>query len=323
MQQPAEDFRTDRLISIVIPVFNGADSIGHVVERVRATFHNQQFEIVLVNDASHDDSEQVCQELVERFSESVVLVQLSRNFGEHNAVLAGLRLSHGDYVAVMDDDAPNPPEEIPRMLAALEEKNLDVVYGRYVGRKHSLGRRVGSWLNDRMATIMLRKPPDLYLSSFKIMNRFIVDQISRYGGPFPYIDGLIFRASTRVDQIDVKHDERLSGASNYTLRRLIRLWLNMFLGFSIIPLRASVVLGFCASFLSFLGIVAIVVDKIWVNPQLTVGIPTVLACIVFFSGVQLIVLGAVGEYVGRIFLDGSGMPQSVVRYVRRGGQDDE
>ncbi len=302
-------------ISIVIPVYNGASSIAAVVERVRATFSAERLQIVLVNDGSRDDSEQVCSALAQQFPDQIVFVQLARNFGEHNAVICGLNHAKGEFIAVMDDDAQNPPEEIPRMLQELKDRNLDVVYGRYVDRKHDLHRRWGSQFNDRMAVLMLRKPKGLYLSSFKVMNRFVVDEIIKYRGPFPYIDGLICQSTSRLGQLDVRHDHRMDGESGYTMKKLISLWLNMFLGFSILPLRLSIFLGFFSSLLSATALIGIVIDKLWLNPTVTVGIPTLIVCVVFFSGVQLIVLGTVGEYVGRVFLSTGGRPIFVERYA--------
>ncbi len=303
-------------ITVVIPVYNGADTIGAVVERVRATFANLALQIVLVNDGSRDRSEEVCSALQQQFPSQIEFVQLARNFGEHNAVICGLNHARGQYVAVMDDDAQNPPEEIPRMLEYLRAKNLDVVYGKYVERKHSWWRQLGSYFNDRMAIWMLGKPPELYLSSFKIMHRFLVQQIIKYHGPFPYIDGLICQATSRMGQVEVKHDARLAGTSGYTFRKLISLWLNMFLGFSILPLRLTIFLGFFACLIGVLALFGIVFDKIWLNPGVTVGIPTVIACIILFAGVQLIVLGAVGEYVGRVFLHTGGRPIFIERYAK-------
>lgn len=300
--------------SVVIPVFNSAQSIRSVVERVRCLDLPQPVEVVLVNDGSVDPSEDVCRTLAEESVGGLVFVQLSRNFGEHNAVLAGLSVARGEHIAVIDDDGQNPPEEIPKMLDALLRLNLDVVYGRYVERKHTWSRRLGSWFNDRMANIMLHKPRGLYLSSFKVMNRFLVEEITKYQGPFPYIDGLVCRTTSRMGQVDVQHDDRLAGNSNYNLSRLVRLWLNMFVGFSILPLRLSIVLGFLTSASSIAWLIVILTDKLWINPTVTVGIPTILACIVLFSGVQLIVLGTIGEYVGRVFMAANGMPQYIVRY---------
>ncbi|MGN6134561.1 MAG: glycosyltransferase family 2 protein [Aureliella sp.] len=307
-------------ISIVIPVYNGAASIGEVVARVLKVFADQSVEIVLIDDGSADDSECVCRQLAEQSDGRIVFVQLSRNFGEHNAVLAGLAQTHAPMVAVLDDDGQNPPEELPQMIAEMQRRKLDVVYGQYVERQHSWSRRLGSWFNDRVANIMLCKPRGLYLSSFKVMNRFIVDEILKYAGPYPYIDGLICRSTSRLGQIPVKHAQRLAGRSNYTLPKLIKLWLNMFLGFSIIPLRITSLIGLVIAASSFLWLAIIIIDKLWITPGMTLGIPSVLACIVLFSGVQLAVMGMIGEYLGRVFLANNGQPQYIVRYAVRGAR---
>ena len=310
-------------LSLVIPVYNGSRTIGALVEHTTKIFGSTCFEIVLVNDGSEDDSETVCTQLAEKFPETVTFVHLSRNFGEHSAVLAGLTQAHGGYVAVMDDDGQNPPEEVVRMLDELKRKNYDVIYGHYIEKKHSWFRNAGSRFNNLIATLMLHKPKDLYLSSFKVMNRFLVNEIIKYRGPYPYTDGLIYRVTRNIGQIPVEHRASLSGPSRYTLRRLVRLWLNMFLNFSIKPLRISVYVGLFASCLSIVALLAILIDKLWITPDLTVGIPTVLGSVVFFSGIQLMILGLVGEYLGRLYLDHTGTPQYVVRYsVRDGSKED-
>jgi len=307
-------------LSLVIPVYNGSRTIGPLVEQTAKIFGSTSFEIVLVNDGSEDDSERVCVKLAEKFPQNVTFVHLSRNFGEHSAVLAGFTQARGRYVAVLDDDSQNPPEEVVRMLAELKRKNYDVVYGHYIEKKHSWFRNLGSRFNDRIATLMLHKPKDLYLSSFKVMNRFLVNEIIKYRGPYPYTDGLIYRVTRNIGQIPVEHRVSQTGSSRYTLRRLVRLWLNMFLNFSIKPLRISVYVGLFASCLSIVALVAILIDKLWITPNLTVGIPTVLGSVVFFSGIQLMILGLVGEYLGRLYLDQTGTPQFVVRYTTRKGE---
>ena len=304
-------------LSLVIPVYNGSRTIGPLVEQTAKIFGSTSFEIVLVNDGSADDSETVCAQLAERFPQTVTFVHLSRNFGEHSAVLAGFTQARGRYIAVLDDDGQNPPEEVIRMLDELKRKNYDVVYGHYIEKKHSWFRNLGSRFNDRIATLMLHKPKDLYLSSFKVMNRFLVNEIIKYRGPYPYTDGLIYRVTRNIGQIPVEHRASQSGPSRYTLRRLVRLWLNMFLNFSIQPLRISVYVGLFASCLSIVALVAILIDKLWITKNVTLGIPTVLGSIVFFAGIQLMILGLVGEYLGRLYLDHTGTPQYVVRYVRR------
>lgn len=308
---------TDPELSLVIPVYNGSRTVGPLVEQIAKIFGSTSFEVVLVNDGSEDNSERVCAELAQKFPRNVTFVHLSRNFGEHSAVLAGFTHSRGRYIAVLDDDGQNPPEEVVRMLDELKRKNYDVVYGHYIEKQHSWFRNLGSRFNDRIATLMLNKPRNLYLSSFKVMTRFLAQEIVKYRGPYPYADGLIYRVTRNIGQIPVEHRPSLGGASRYTFRRLVRLWLNMFLNFSIKPLRISVYVGLLASCLSVVALVAILIDKLWITPNLTVGIPTVLGSIVFFSGVQLMILGLVGEYLGRLYLDQTGTPQYVVRYVQR------
>jgi undecaprenyl-phosphate 4-deoxy-4-formamido-L-arabinose transferase len=303
-------------VSVVIPVYNGGDSIARVVRDVHDSFGDLEFEIVLVNDSSKDNSEAVCSQLAEDRQNRVKFLHLARNFGEHNAVLAGLRHTSGQSVVVLDDDGQNPPSEARKLYEELNAKNLDVVYGRHGGQYDRWYRGVGSWLNDRVANVMLKKPPGLYLSSFKAMNRFLVNQIVRYSGAFPYIDGLVLQTTSNIGQLEVEHRPRQEGRSGYTMRKLIRLWLNMFVNYSILPLRLSVALGLFTSMISVVLLAVVVIDKVWVNPTVTVGIPSVLLTVALFSGVQLLVLGMVGEYLGRLFLDHSMAPQFVIRYVK-------
>ena len=302
-------------LSVVIPIYDGSQTIRALVEEMHAVFASMDFEIVLVNDGSKDNSEAVCAELARKLPNTVTFVNLSRNFGEHNAVLAGLSYARGRYAAVLDDDGQNPPQEVLPMLAELKRGNFDVVYGHYIDKQHSWFRNAGSWFNDRIATMMLDKPSEIYLSSFKVMTRFVVDHIIKYRGPFPYIDGLIYRTIRKIGQISVEHCTNKSGPSRYTFGKLVGLWLNMFLNFSIAPLRIAVYVGLTTSCLSVLALLFILIDKIWITPGVTVGIPTVLGSIIFLSGIQLMLLGLVGEYLGRLYLDQTGTPQYVVRYA--------
>jgi glycosyltransferase involved in cell wall biosynthesis len=303
-------------LSFVVPVFNGARTISGVVDEIHDLYGDLDLEVILVNDGSGDESEEACRGLQEKYPRTVSFLQLARNFGEHNAVLAGLHHSGGAYVTVLDDDGQNPPGEVRRLYDEIRRIDSDVVYGRYQVKQHSRLRNLGSWLNDKMANVMLGKPPELYLSSFKLMNRFVVDEIKGYTGAFPYIDGLILRTTDNLAQVDVDHRARVGSSSNYTTRKLVSLWLNMLLNFSIMPLRVAAAVGAVTSLASLVLLVAIVLDKLFLNPDLTVGIPTVLVTIVFFAGVQLLILGTVGEYLGRVFLDQSGKPQFVIRYLQ-------
>ncbi len=301
-------------LSVVIPVYNGSRTIEQVVDDLHAVLTSVPFEVVLVNDGSTDESEAACQKLVAKYPRTVSFIQLARNFGEHSAVLAGLRRSVGAYVATLDDDGQNPPDQLLVLLDCVRTHGFDVVYGRYRSKRHNWFRNLGSWFTNAVASVMLRKPRGLYLSSFKIMSRLVVDALGMYQAPFPYLDGMILETTRRIGQVDVEHRERQDGRSGYTLRKLFCLWSNMFLGYSIAPLRWATLAGLGTSALSALFLVWTVFDRLYINPGVTIGIPTVLVCVTFFTGVQLFVMGVVGEYVGRVFLHLNGKPQVIVRY---------
>ncbi len=301
-------------LSLVIPVYNGASSIGGVVQDIVDACKAIDFEIILVNDGSKDATEKVCRGLADAFPSRLTYLHLSRNFSEHNAVLAGLNQSRGHYVAVLDDDGQNPPSEALRLYQHSLAGGYDTVYGYYEQKQHHWFRNLGSRFNDRVANVMLKKPPHIYLSSFKVMSRFVVDQVIRYHGAFPYIDGLIFRTTQNISQISVQHKKRVEGQSGYTFKKLVSLWMNMFLNFSIGPLRLAAIFGLITALATIPLIILVIIDKFF-NPGLTLGVPTILVVMTFFAGVQLLNIGLVGEYLGRLFLDHSGMPQFVVRYA--------
>jgi undecaprenyl-phosphate 4-deoxy-4-formamido-L-arabinose transferase len=301
-------------ISIVIPVYNGANTVGPLVDRLVDVLSVHALQIVLVDDGSPDDSDAVCRAAFQRHPQNVTYVQLAKNFGEHNAVMAGLRHAHGDYVVIMDDDFQNPPEEVNRLVEHASTHDYDIVYTYYPCKQHHWFRNLGSRFNDRVANHMLNKPKDLYLSSFKCLSRFAVQEILKYQGPYPYIDGLALRCTRNIGTIAVQHQPRRDGHSNYTFRRLVRLWLNMFVNFSVMPLRLSTFMGLGCSLLGFLLGLQVLIEKM-ASPDVPVGWASVLVAIVLFSGVQLIMLGLLGEYLGRLFLTQNQTPQFVVRAV--------
>jgi len=299
--------------SIVIPVYNGALSIGRLVDelitRLSPVFN---IEIVLVNDCSPDNSEEVCIGITKKHPEFVSFYSLAMNVGEHNTVMAGLNKATGDYAIIMDDDFQNPVSEVIKLIDYMINSNYDVVYTYYEEKKHSIFRNLGSQFNDRVANIMLKKPKNLYMSSFKIINRFLIDEVIKYNLPYPYLDGLILRSTSNIGKIKVSHTERQIGKSNYTLKKLISLWMNMFTNFSILPLRISVILGFIFSFIGFLISVDAVIEKIY-NPNVPQGYTFVVIIISFYAGIQLIAIGMVGEYLGRIFMAHNKKPQYSIR----------
>lgn len=305
--------KNNLLISVIIPVYNSEDSIGPLVSKLLAELsHSFETEIILVNDNSKDQSDKVCCELHEQFGGRVKYYLLAKNVGEHNAVMAGLNQMTGDYAVIMDDDFQNPVSEVIKLIDYAANNNYDVVYTWYEKKQHSFFRNLGSSFNNRVANIMLRKPKDLYLSSFKIINRFLVNEIVRYDLPYPYIDGLILRTTDNIGKIQVTHEKRVSGHSNYTLGKLVKLWSNMFTNFSILPLRVAIIAGFAFALLGVgLGIYTII-ERLN-NPGVPVGYSALMVAISIFSGIQLIAIGMLGEYLGRMFLSQNKKPQYSIR----------
>jgi len=299
-------------VSIIIPVYNSSKTISLLVDKIQEEIKiYKELEIVLVNDGSSlDNSSEVC-EGIACTNPTVKFINLSRNFGEHNAVLAGLNFCTGDCAVIMDDDFQNSPKDVYKLVDEIVNGN-DVVFSKYAEKKHHFLRNLGSKVNNLFASILLNKPRDLYLSSFKAINRFVIDELVKYKGPYPYIDGLILRITQRFVSVTVEHDSRTNGKSGYTISKLISLWLNMFTNFSIIPLRLSVALGFIFSAIGIVLAFVFFIEKIR-NPDLPMGWTSLMISIFLLASLQLFAIGMVGEYLGRMFLSTGGKPQFVVR----------
>jgi undecaprenyl-phosphate 4-deoxy-4-formamido-L-arabinose transferase len=325
----AEELYATRHVSLVIPVYNGATTVTPLTEALFESNPGYRLQVVLVNDGSSDGSASACRVLSRTHPGAVTFVDLARNSGEHNAVMAGLAHARGDYCVVMDDDFQNPPVEAYRLVEAAVAGKKDIVFSVYPRKRHAFHRNLASRLANAGARSLMDLPEGLYLSSFKCLSRFVVDHIVAYRGPFPYIDGLALRVTRNLAVVETLHEESRKASSGYTLGKLFHLWASSAVNFSILPLRAASVGGVIFSALGVVGSAFVIAEK-WRNPGLPVGWPSLIVAILLLSGIQLLILGVIGEYLGQLVLTVNGTPQYVIRGVHEeeaggegeGGGDD-
>jgi glycosyltransferase involved in cell wall biosynthesis len=298
-------------LSVIIPVYNSEATIRHLVEQLQTSLQTVSFEIVLVNDDSRDKSELICKELVSAYS-NVRFISLRRNYGEFNAVMCGLNWAYGEYAVMIDDDFQNPPEEILKLLDVAEKGQYDVVYTHYTHKQHARHRNLGSKIVNWITSYLLKKPKDLYLSSFKLIRKEVVQEIIKYQGPYPYIDGLIFRITKNIGKVQVSHRKREEGNSNYTWPKLISLFLNILFCYSSLPIRLFMPIGFGLFLLGSFLLVFLLGQ--WILGPDPKGWQVVTATIILIGGIQCTLLSVLGEYIGKSFMAQSGQPQYVIKY---------
>ena len=302
-----------KTVSFVIPCYRSEHTLENVVAEIHQTLKDMEqydYEIILVNDCSPDGTwaviRRICQE-----NNRIRGINFAKNFGQHAALMAGLRQSSGDYVVCLDDDGQTPADEVGKLLGKLEE-GYDAVYASYAHKQHSLFRNLGSKVNELMTRIMLEKPRQLYISSYFAVRRFVVEDMVRYENSYPYVIGLVLRATKNITNVEVSHRERQEGSSGYNLKKLLGLWFNGFTAFSVKPLRIATCIGCLSAAVGFLyGLYTII--KRMVNPQVPMGFSSTMAAIVFFGGMIMIMLGLIGEYIGRIYISLNNSPQYVIR----------
>ena len=302
-------------VSFVIPCYRSSKTIPEVVEEIRHTMENEigeEFEIILVNDASPDDTFETIKRICAN-EQNVIGVDFAKNFGQHAGLMAGMNLASGDVIVCMDDDGQTPAKEVGKLLEKIDE-GYDVVYARYKQKMHSRFRNFGSRMNSRMTEQLLDKPKDLYLSSYFAVRRYVVDEMLRYQNAFPYVDGLILRTTSNICNVDIQHRERISGTSGYTFRKLFSLWINGFTAFSVKPLRIATYGGSGIAVLGFLYAIYTIIKKI-VDPSVPAGWSSTMAVMLILGGMILVVLGMIGEYIGRIYMCQNSSPQYVIRSI--------
>lgn len=300
-------------ISFVIPCYNSSTTIGDVVLEINKIMLNNidySYEIILIDDNSNDNVFDIIRVMAKN-DVNIVALSLSKNFGQHSALMAGYSYAKGDIIVSLDDDGQIPVDEVFSLIKEIEAGH-DVVYAYYDLKMHNKFRNLGSLVNDIMAEILIGKPKELKVSSFFAMKKYVVLELLKYNKPYPYLLGLTLRTTTSICCVNVRHRERKSGKSGYTLRKLISMWLNGFTAFSIKPLRIATVLGVCVAFIGFIFGIYTIINKI-MNPQILSGYSSIMSALLFIGGMIMLMLGLLGEYVGRIYICINNSPQYVIR----------
>ena len=307
-------------ISFVIPCYRSEKTIPIVVKEIvdTVTAHGgYDYEIILVNDSSPDNVmssiEALCRE-----NPKVLGVNLASNFGQHSAIMAGFHFVRGDIVVCLDDDGQTPASEMFRLIDKIGE--YDLVFAEYKNKHHSGFRNFGSKVNDKMAQWLINKPKELKIMSYFACKRFVVDEVLRYRNPYPYISGLLIRTTNKVCNVEIDHRDRIEGESGYSLRKLLLLWVNGFTSFSVKPLRIATIVGVLTAVAGFIYGLYIIINKI-VNPQAPLGYSSTMAAMLFIGGMIMLLLGMIGEYVGRIYISMNNSPQYVIRNTVCYGDD--
>ena len=313
-----------QMISFVIPCYRSSQTLPGVIQEIKdtmKTLKNYEYEIVLVNDSSPDDTFCVIAGLC-RENDNITGINLAKNFGQHAALMAGFHYVKGDVVVCLDDDGQTPACEVGRLLAGIEE-GADVVYAKYNHKHHSGFRNFGSHVNEVMTRIMLGKPKDLYVSSYFAAKRFVVDEMIRYEYAYPYVIGLVLRTTKNIVNVEIDHRDRQAGESGYTLKKLLGLWFNGFTAFSVKPLRVATVTGTICALCGFAYGIYTIIKKIFIQPSdLVIGFSALMSVIVFMGGMLMLMLGLVGEYMGRMYVSMNNSPQYVIREIVGNGKEE-
>lgn len=302
-----------RKISFVIPCYRSKDTIENVVIEIKESIQLNdlyEYEIILVNDSSPDNVMEVLYELA-KLDKQIKVVNLSKNFGQHSAIMSGFSFVTGDIVICLDDDGQTPANEMFKLIDELD-KGYDIVYANYESKEHSIFRNFGTYVNNIMAEILIKKPKNINMTSYFATKRFVVDEVVKYQNAFPYIGGLLFRVSNRISKVTVKHRKRLIGESGYSFKSLFTLWLNGFTAFSVKPLRISSFIGFLFAIFGFLYGILVIYNR-FTNPDIPLGYSSLISAIIFIGGMIMIMLGLIGEYIGRIYISINKSPQYVIR----------
>lgn len=315
-------------ISFVIPCYGSERTIEIVIKEIEDVLYNNKdydYEIIAINDKSPDNVWNVLNKILEK-NKKLKLVNLAKNMNRPGAVMAGLSLVEGDYVVIIDDDGQCPINNLWKLISELENGH-DVAMAKYTEYKQSIFKSFGTIINRKMTEIIMEKPKDLNFTNFMAIKRYVIEEIKKYKNPYPYLTGLLLRTTSDIVNVEMEERKRIAGNTNFTLKKMINLWLNGFTAFSIKPLRLSTIIGFFIALIGFVYGIVIVIQKLFIHPEIMQGYSSIISTLLFIGGIIMIMLGIIGEYIGRIYISINNSPQYVIKEVinmeEKQGEKDE
>ena len=301
-------------LSFVIPCYGSEKTVGIVIKEIDEIVSQKSeydYEIIAVNDQSPDNVWEVLKE-ISKENKKVKLINLAKNMNRPGAVMAGLSYASGEYVIIMDDDGQCPMENLWDLIKPLEEGH-DVSMAKYTEYKQSIFKSFGTIVNRKMTEIVIGKPKDLNFTNFMALKKYVVKEIIKYKNPYPYMTGLLLRTTSDIVNVKMEERERITGNTNFTFKKMLSLWLNGFTAFSIKPLRISTVIGFITAAIGFIYGIYIIIHKLFLHSAVLEGYSSTMSALLFVGGIIMIMLGIIGEYIGRIYISINNSPQYVVK----------
>lgn len=300
-------------ISFVIPCYHSELTVKGVIDEIKIKMTERSdldYEIIAVNDCSPDNVFSVLKELAEKDTR-IKIVNLAKNVGKPGAAMAGYGVSSGDIIINLDDDGQCPLDKLWELIEPLKN-GYDVSFAAYPSKKQSAFKNVGSKVNAFMSTLVIGKPKSLEFSNFSALKRFVINEIIKYDKPYPYIGGLILRTTLKISNVEMEERERTAGVGHYTFIKSLKLWLNGFTAFSVKPLRISTILGALCALIGFVFGVITIINKL-IHPEMQAGYSSTMAVVLFIGGMIMMMLGMIGEYIGRIYICINSSPQYVIK----------
>ena len=300
-------------LSFIIPCYGSERTVEPVINEIIkvVSASDYDYEVVAVNDKSPDNVLEVLKNIANA-NEKIKVLSLAKNMNRPGALMAGMSVCTGDYIILMDDDGQCPMESLWKLIKPLEEGH-DVSIAKYPVYKQSIFKSFGTVVNRKMTEVVMEKPKDLSFTNFSAMQRYIVEEILKYKNPYPYMTGLLLRTTSDIVNVKMEERERIVGRTTFTFKKMLKLWINGFTAFSVKPLRVSTVVGVITALVGFLYGLYIIIYKLFFHPNVLQGYSSLMAVFLFIGGMIMVMLGLIGEYIGRIYICINDSPQYVIK----------